>query len=137
MPTGLGAFPLAAGPYGGAMPSPAVEATTTAVNARRIDTVRRDYTTDADGNADGMDGTAGRVYLLLSYADTRQAIITATGVQARAAAIRRALEPLTRGPAPAVTALTVNVVDAGGERINGTVTYRNLLTNTLETVQIR
>jgi len=130
-------MPIGAGPYGGSAPASATEAVTTAISCRWIDPVTRDYATDDDGNPRGMDGTANRVYLLLSYSDVRQAIITAQGVQARAAAIRRALEPLTRRPEPAISALVVNVADNGADRVEGTITYRNLLTNTLQTVEIR
>jgi hypothetical protein len=130
-------MPLGAGFLGGWAPPAPTEATTTAVSCRRIDAVAHDYVTDGAGNPEGMDGTANRVYLLLSYADTRTAIITATGVAAREKAVRAALEPLARGPEPAIANLSVKVTDAGRDRVYGEVTYRNLLTNTLETLVIR
>jgi hypothetical protein len=130
-------MPLGYGPLGGAGPAPATEAHTTAVSCREIDAVARDYTTDADGNPPGMDGTANRVYLLFSYADVRAKIITAQGIAAREAAIRAALAPLMAGRQPAIADLAVKVNDAGGDRVRGLVTYKNLLTSQVEKVEIQ
>lgn len=130
-------MPLGYGPLGGAGPAPATEARTTAVSCREIDPVTRDYTTDDDGNSPGQDGTANRVYLLFSYADVRAKVITAQGIAAREAAIRAALAPLATGRAPAIAELTVRVSDAGGDRVNGVITYRNLLTSRVEKVEIQ
>ncbi len=133
---GLGSMSLGVGPYGSGTPPLPTEPITTAVSCRAIDGVTRAYLTDADGNAVGMDGTANRVYILLSYADTVQAIITAQGVLAREAAIRRALEPLSQGQNPAISRLSVKVTDAGGDGTLGTVTYYNNLTQTLQSVVV-
>ena len=129
-------MPLGVGPYGAGTPPSPADPITTAVSCRLIDGVLRDYQTDENGNAVGMDGTANRVYLLLSYAETRQSIISAQGLAAKQNAIRAALTPLTSGQSPAISNLKVKVTDGGGGRTLAEVTYTNLLTGTLETVEV-
>jgi hypothetical protein len=133
---GLGAFPLGFGPYGGATPPEPVEPVTTAISCRLIDGVARDYVTDANGNPVPQDGTANRVYLLLSYAYTRPEIISAQSIAQAQADIRAALSALTTGPSPAIADLDVQITDSGGSETFGLVTYRNLATQEIESIEL-
>jgi hypothetical protein len=132
---GTGSYGL--GPFGFPTPPEAVEQITTAVSCRLIDPVLRDYVTDANGNPVADDGTADRVYLLLSYADAAVPdVITPQALLQRQSDIEDALSVLLTGPTPAISDLVVTVTDEGGGSVYGEVSYFNLLTQTAVTLQI-
>lgn len=134
---GLGAFPIGTGPYGlGTPPEPGIPITT-GISCRLIDGVARDYVTDENGNPAPEDGTANRVYLALSYAtDIRPEILDPQSIAQWGNDIRTALSVLATGPTPAISGLQVTMTDSGGSEVFGLVTYTNLATQQIETVEI-
>ena len=124
------------GPFG-ISEEPAEAVHVVLVGAREIDGVSRRYTQDADGNPLPMDGTAQRVLILLSYADTSSDIITPQALATQKAKLRAALVPLTSGREPAIRNLTIDVTDDGKARTLKLVTYTNALTNTKTSLRVR
>lgn len=132
--SGLGSHPFGNGPFGQPPPVPSAEVLPTLSSSRLVDGVSSRYVPTTDGDFEPMDGTAQRVLLLIAFADTYSPIITPQGKADQAARIRRALRPLTEGREPAIDRLTVEVTDDGKAETLKTVTYRNRLTNTIQTV---
>lgn len=117
------------GPYGQAPP-------TALSSSRKIDGTIRQYVLSLDGNGgfEPMDDIAQRVQLLLAFGVPAQKIITPQGHLDTAAAIRKALAPLTTGTPPAIR---IDALDVGSDAPGATfqrVQYTNLLTGTQQTL---
>ncbi len=95
--------------------------------ARKIDFARGRYEYDADGNAVGMDPTAQRVILAVSFgAAPEVGVIDDRELEARRARIEAALQAMVDEGAIRDVAVTVEPAD-GGE-VSETVAYHNLAT---------
>lgn len=84
------------------------------VSSRRIDFVARRYVVDSDGNFEGMDDTAQRVMLAVSFAaPTPPRFVTDRDFEARKKQIRAALADLEKEGAITVRDITIAAGAAG------------------------
>ncbi len=122
------------GPYGALTSLPA-PATTRVVAARKIDFARGRYEYDADGNAVGMDPTAQRVILAVSFgAAPEVGVIDDRELEARRARIEAALQAMV--DEGAIRDVVVTVESAGAGEVAETVGYHNLATAQDESVTL-
>lgn len=131
----FGVGPFATNGLGSALPTYPSEPRTTLSSSRKIDPETGAYVLNDDGGFEAMDDVAQRVYLAICFGVEGPPIIDARFQATMQAAIRKALEPLTKGRKPAIKIIAVNVTDDGRETTLKEVVYRNLLTNTNTTVQ--
>ncbi len=130
---GFGSTPFGGAPFG----APALDVSAPPVNrltsSRGIDGMSRKYVINDEGGFVAMDDVAQRVMLLLAFGVTQPATITPESKAALATQIRAALAVLTVGREPTIKILTLDVVDDGRDGLNPRLSYRNLLTGTLQT----
>ncbi len=118
-------------PSGASLPA---QVPTALASSRRIDFTTGLYVLDENGGFESMDDTAQRVCLLVAFAEKPSDVITPQTMNAQADAIRAALAPLTNVRAPAIKLISVVVERSASGTVAKTITYRNLLTDTEETV---
>ncbi len=127
-------MPYLDGPYGAqtSLPPPAV---TRVVGARKVDFARGRYEYDADGNALGMDPTAQRVILAVSFgAAPEVGVIDDRELEARRARIDAALQAMV--DEGAIRDVAVTVEPAGAGEVAEAVAYHNLATAQDESVTL-
>lgn len=129
-----GTGPYGTAPFGGVVPTNNPEGIAALSSSRGYDGVTRRYVIATDGGFAPMDDVAQRVLLLLAFGVPAQRIITPQDNAASAANIRRALEPLTRGSQPTIRIVELVVTDGGGGRLSRSLTYKNLLAGTQQTI---
>lgn len=137
MNTGYGFDPWGLGPLGLPETDPAVEHLPIVHASILIDAATRAYVFDDQGNPMGMDGTAQRVLLLVSYAEIVASVIDARSLKEAEYRILAALSPLQKETPPAIKDLSVTVRDNGRGFTESTVAFMNLKTNQIQTVVLR
>ncbi len=130
-----GTGPYGAAQFGGVIPTTNPEGTASLSSSRGYDGITRRYIIAADGGFEPMDDIAQRVLLLIAFGVPAQKIITPQENAGTAAAIRRVLEPLTKGSRPTIRITELVVADKGGGRLFRTLSYTNTLTGTQTTIK--
>jgi hypothetical protein len=131
---GYGTGPFGGAPLGVPLPPQPEEVVSDLSSSRKIDGVTGRYVPNEQGGFEAMDDTAQRVLLLVSFADTDSKIISPQGMSEQEAKIRKALEPLTAGRNPDIDQLVVTVKRTASQTTEKSISYRNRLTMTRQTV---
>lgn len=132
---GFGRTPWGYGGYGSPLTPPAPATLSELSTSRYLDGVTGRYVTNDEGGFDPMGDTRQRVQLLIAFALKDQPFITQRDLAEQSAAIRAALQPMTRGPEPAIRLLAVTAAQSGPTASAVTVRYIDLLTGTEQTVE--
>ncbi len=103
-------------------------------SSRKFDFPTGRYVVNDEGGFEAMDDIAQVVCLTVAFTPRKTRFVTSRDNQARALAIRTALAHLTKRPQPSIVIKSIDIVAAGGGRVSESITYRNLLTGTLQTV---
>jgi hypothetical protein len=130
----FGTAPFGAAPFG--IPSPPTSANTisTLSSSRLVDAKTRRYVVNDEGGFEAMDDVAQRVLMLVAFNVAIPKFVTPRDQQAQRQRILEALSPMTTGPEPQIDKVRVDVEDDGKQTSWIVVTYRNLLTKTMQTV---
>jgi hypothetical protein len=131
---GYGSGPFGGAPLGTTSLPPEDETFAALSSSRKIDFVTKRYVTNEDGGFDPMDDVAQRVMLIISFAVKEQKVITAQDNADTAARIRAALGVLTKGPTPTIKVIDLAVTDNGKASTLKSLTYKNMLTGTQQTL---
>jgi hypothetical protein len=128
------------GPYGfgaiGAETETSEEAPRkTLVSARKIDPQTMRYVQNDHGGFEAMSSTAQRALLLVTFEVEESPIIDARYAAIMEARIRKALEPLTRGPEPAIQLVSVSVTDDARHGAKKVIVFKDLKNQTTQTVE--
>lgn len=126
------------GPYGsvgGAIVAPpTMSARASLSSSRGIDARTMRYQVADDGGFEPMDDVANRVLCILAFVVKMDGRIVPREQAALKARIRTELRGLTEGQEPVIKLIDVTVTDDGKQTSFVGVTYKNLLTDTLNTV---
>ena len=126
------------GPYGsvgGAIVAPAtMSARASLSSSRGIDARTMRYQVADDGGFEPMDDVTQRVLCILAFVVKMKGRIVPQEQAALKARIRTELRQLTDGQEPVIKLIDVTVTDDGRQTSYVGVTYKNLLTDTLNTV---
>lgn len=108
----------------------------TLVSARKIDPETMSYVQDEYGGFESMPATAQRVLLLVTFEVEEPPLIDARYAATMDARIRKALEPLTSGPEPAIQLVNITVTDDGRHGTQKVISFRDLKNHTTQTVRV-
>lgn len=131
---GFGTGPFGAGPFGRPLLATTDEVRSSLSSSRLIDGVSKSYVVNDEGGFAAMDDVAQRVLLLLAFGMGEEPkLIDATYPETMRARIAAVLAPLVRERAIEITAIDIG--DDGRSTTHKRVAFRNLLTDTLQTVE--
>lgn len=126
------------GPYGSVggivVAPPATDGRAALSSSRGIDARTMRYKIADDGGFEPMDDVAQRVLCTLAFVVKMGGRIVPQEQTALKSRIRTELRQLTDGQEPVIKLVDVTVTDDGKQTSFVGVTYKNLLTNTLNTV---
>ena len=104
-------------------------------SSRSIDPKTMRYVIADDGGFEAMDDVAQDVLLAVAFVKTNEGRIDPKQQEKTKQALRLALKPLSDGPEPRIKVVDIIIRDDGRETTYTGITYTNLLTNTLNTVE--
>jgi hypothetical protein len=132
---GLGSGPFGGTPLGGPSGNAGSDTLAALHSSRKIDAHGR-YVLDDDGGFEGMDDTAQRVLLAVSFASVDlPKIVTPQASALGEAKIRAALKPLTSGSEPAIKLEVARIERSAPGTVRVVVIFKNLLTGTSSSVE--
>lgn len=120
---------------GNTLAAPAEETRSSLSSSRRVDFVTKRYVVNDEGGFEAMDDVAQTVGLLVAFAWVPPTHVTPQARNEAKTKIRAALRSLSSGAAPLIQIRSVDVSTPGGGIMNISVTYKNLRTNTIQTVE--
>lgn len=129
------------GPFGSALgiypPPPGPEQPSDISSSRAIDGEKKTYVLNAQGGFASMNDTDQRVLLTLCFADVDTPFITPQDFRTQELNIRNALAAagLTDIRSPAIQILRLSVGRGGSGTTEKILKYKNLLTNTEQTIK--
>lgn len=134
--TGFGNGPYGHVAIGGGYGDWAEETRSTLSSSRKIDQQGR-YVVNDEGGFEAMDDVAQTVMLRIAYAPRLPSVISPAGLAKRRNDLRAALASMTAKPAPLITIKTIEVTDSGRDAVYERIVFKNLRTNTMQTVEPR
>lgn len=131
---GFGTGPFGAGPFGHPLITTTDEVKSSLSSSRLLNGVTKAYVVNDEGGFEAMDDVAQRVLLFLAFGMGEEPkLIDSTYPATMRARITAALAPLVRERAIEITAIDIS--DDGRGATHKRVAFRNLLTDTLQTVE--
>ncbi len=135
--SGFGTGPFGYVNAGSALAAAEEEVRSELSSSRKFDFPTGRYVVNDEGGFEAMDDIAQVVCLKVAFTKRLTRFVTARSNQERVLALRTTLSSLTKRPQPSIELKSIEVVAAGGGRVTEIITYRNLLTGTLQTVSAR